>query len=127
MSFLQNLSPAQKRHMPQVVILAKLLLVMPATNAVSERSFSALRRVKTYLRATTTQKRLNHIMLMHIHKERTDKIDLIKVANEFVEWKDNRRQIFGTFSPTDISRRAANKSPSSRQLAALLWPFLCVV
>ena len=34
-SFLQNLSPAQKRHMPQVVILAKLLLVMPATNAVS--------------------------------------------------------------------------------------------
>ena len=53
----------------------------------------------------TTQKRLNHIMLMHIHKERTDKIDLIKVANEFVEWKDNRRQIFGTFSPTDISRQ----------------------
>ena len=85
-SFLQNLSLAQKRHMPQVVILAKLLLVMPAH---SERSFSALRRVKTYLRATTTNKRLNHIMLMHIHKERTDKIDLIKVANEFVEWKDN--------------------------------------
>lgn len=114
MSFLQNLSPAQKRHMPQVVILAKLLLVMPATNAVSERSFSALRRVKTYLRATTTQKRLNHIMLMHIHKERTDKIDLIKVANEFVEWKDNRRQIFGTFSPTDISRRAACQSKSTQ-------------
>lgn len=113
-SFLQNLSLAQKRHLPQVVILAKLLLVMPATNAVSERSFSALRRVKTYLRATTTNKRLNHIMLMHIHKERTDKIDLIKVANEFVEWKDNRRQIFGTFSPSDISRRVACQSKSTQ-------------
>ena len=53
-------------------------------------------------------------MLMHIHKERTDKIDLIKVANEFVEWKDNRRQIFGTFSPTDISRRAACQSKSTQ-------------
>ena len=51
---------------------------------------------------------------MHIHKERTDKIDLIKVANEFVEWKDNRRQIFGTFSPTDISRRAACQSKSTQ-------------
>ena len=28
----------------------KLLLVLPATNATSERSFSALRRLKTYLR-----------------------------------------------------------------------------
>ena len=35
--FLQGLTAAQRRLMPQVVILAKLLLVMPATNAVSER------------------------------------------------------------------------------------------
>ena len=63
----------------------------------------------------TTQKRLNH-MLMHIHKERTDKIDLIKVANEFVERKDNRRQIFKTFSPSDISRRAACQSKSTQTL-----------
>ena len=31
-----------------------------ATNATSERSFSALQRVKTYLRSTTKQERLNH-------------------------------------------------------------------
>ena len=53
-------------------------------------------------------------MLMHIHKERTDKIDLIKVANEFIERKDNRRQIFKTFSPSDISRRAACQSKSTQ-------------
>ena len=52
-SFLQNMSQGQKRFLPQVVVLAKLLLVIPATNAVSERSFFALKRVKTYLRATT--------------------------------------------------------------------------
>ena len=34
--FLQGPTAAQRRLMLQVVILAKLLLVMPATNAVSE-------------------------------------------------------------------------------------------
>ena len=36
----------------------KLLLVMPATNATLERSFSALRRIKSYLQATMSQERL---------------------------------------------------------------------
>ena len=48
---------------------------MPATNAISERSFSALKRVKTYLRSTTGEGRLNHLMLLHVHKELADSID----------------------------------------------------
>ena len=44
--FLQGLTPAQRRLMPAVVILAKVLLIMPAANAVSERSFFALKRWK---------------------------------------------------------------------------------
>ena len=39
----------------EVHCLVSLILVMPATNATSERSFSALRRVKTFLRTTMTQ------------------------------------------------------------------------
>ena len=39
--------------MSAVCKLLSLVLVMPATNAVSERSFSCLRRLKSYLRATT--------------------------------------------------------------------------
>ena len=37
---------------PEVLSLTKIVLVMPATNASSERAFSALRRVKSYLRTT---------------------------------------------------------------------------
>ena len=37
---------------PEVMSLVKIVLVMPATNASSERAFSALRRVKSYLRTT---------------------------------------------------------------------------
>ena len=39
--------------MSEVETLAQLLLVMPATNVTSERSFSALRRVKKALHHVT--------------------------------------------------------------------------
>ena len=73
----------------------------PATNAVSERSFSALKRVKGYLRATMGQNRLKHLMFLHVHSELTDKIDLVEVANRFAGNIDARKKLFGTFSDTD--------------------------
>ena len=66
---LSKLSPAQRTAYSNVWILLKLLLVMPATNATSERSFSALRRIKTYLRTTMIQMRLNSLMVLHIHSQ----------------------------------------------------------
>ena len=47
--YLQGLSPPQRLLLSEVCVLASLILVMPATNAVSEHSFSALRRIKSYL------------------------------------------------------------------------------
>ena len=41
--------------------------VTPATNAHSVRSFNALHRLKTWLRTTTDQVRLNWCMTAHIH------------------------------------------------------------
>ena len=72
---------------------------MPATNAVSERSFSALRRIKSYLRATMSQERLNHIMVLHVHKHLTDRICYIEIGNEGCS---HREAFFGNFLPTDI-------------------------
>lgn len=77
---------------------------MPATNAVSERSFSALKRIKTYLRSTTGDSRLNHLMVLHFHKEMTDNIDLVKAANTFVGAKERRKNIFGVLTPKDFHR-----------------------
>jgi len=48
----QAMSSPEKLLISQVLTLFHLILVMPATNATSERSFSAMRRVKTYLRST---------------------------------------------------------------------------
>ena len=44
----QKLSDAERVAFSEVWTLITLLLVIPATNATSERSFSALHRVKTY-------------------------------------------------------------------------------
>jgi hypothetical protein len=101
--YFKEITQAQKELMCEVCKLLTILLVMPASNAVSERSFSALRRVKTYLRSTMTQNRLNNLMVLHIHKENTDSMDIISVANDFVSRSEHRCSIFGTFNSCDLS------------------------
>ena len=74
---------------------------MPATNAVSERSFSAMRRLKTYTRTNMTSNRLNNMMVLHVHKEKVDSFSLIDVAHSFVEHSQHRFDIIGEFSDVD--------------------------
>ena len=95
--YLQELAPAVKAVFSEVVLLMKLILILPATNATSERSFSAMRRVKSHLRSTMGQERLNNLMVLHVHKEYTDNIVLIDVANEFISKCPRRQSVFGKF------------------------------
>ena len=97
LKYLRNISSAQRALLSEICIIAKLILVMPATNAVSERSFSALRRVKTYLRSTMKQTRLNHLMILRVHKDITDSLNLNEIGNEFVRCSEHRLSIFGHF------------------------------
>ena len=102
MEILQKEARTNKRVLiSEVIVLAKLILVSPATNAESERMFSALRRLKTYLRSTMSEERLNYLMVLHVQKEKTDSIDLIKTANSFVNRNENRKRLFGIFSSLD--------------------------
>ena len=93
-SVVKGMSIGEKQLLSQVVKLVKLLLVMPATNAISERSFSAMRRIKTYLRSTMVQERLNSVMVLHIHKELTDGLDLNNICKEFTSKSDYRKTKF---------------------------------
>ena len=94
-NYFTSLAMAQRSLLSEVCKVVKLVLVMPATNATTERSFSALRRVKNYLRSTMTQQRLNNLMLLHVHKDITDKIELKAIAKEFVGDSEHRQTIFG--------------------------------
>ena len=39
--------------------------------------------LKLYLRSTMTAQRLNSMLLLHVHKDLTDKIDIREIAAEF--------------------------------------------
>ena len=97
-AYLRKLSSAEQRLLSAVIVVIKLILVLPATNASSERSFSAMRRIKSYLRSTMSQGRLNHIMVLSVHKDLTDKLNLVDVANDFVSASENCLRVFGHFS-----------------------------
>ena len=66
--FKEKLTPYQTLF-PQISKLFRLLLIMPATSATSERSFSSLRHIETYLRTSMKQERLNHLMMIYVHKD----------------------------------------------------------
>jgi len=69
--------------------------VVVASSATAERSFSSLRRLKTYLRSTMGQERLNHVLILNVHQDKTDSIDLKSVARDFISLNDVKRNIFG--------------------------------
>ena len=75
--------------------LLLLYLTIPVTTATAERSFSSLRRVKTYLRNTMSTCKLNNLLLMHVHQNRTDDLDLDKIAKAFIEVNSRRMKYFG--------------------------------
>ena len=97
-SHMKSLTPAVRCSMSQAFKVLQLILVLPATNAVSERRAFALRRVKNYLRTTMGQKRLNNLMTLHVHKGRSDQLDLRVCVNECVECNDHREQRIAKFS-----------------------------
>ena len=77
----------------EFVKFIRILLTIPVTSCTSERSFSALRRLKTFLRSTMTQKRLNDVAFLHIYKDCTG-IDANKIVNVFINTNDIKRNTF---------------------------------
>ena len=80
---LMNTSSFGKSMFSEVNTLLHVYLTVPMTSATAERSFSSLRRVKTYLQSTVSQERLNHILL-HTHKVFIDELN-VELAKEFIK------------------------------------------
>ena len=63
---IKNMSAAERSLFSEVVKVIRIVLVAPATNSISEQSFSAMRRIKTYLRSKMKQEWLNAVMIILI-------------------------------------------------------------
>ena len=90
-----NETPSAKDLCCEVHYLLQIFLTIPATTSTSERTFSTMRRLKNYLRSSMTQERLNHTLLLHSHKLRTDNINLHEIAASFISANERRQQYFG--------------------------------
>ena len=68
-----------------IKVCLRILGKLPVTTCTCERSFSSMRRLKTYTGSTTISERLNGIALMHVHQEIVPDIekviDLFAVSN----------------------------------------------
>ena len=62
--------------------------LLPVSTATSERSFSTMRRLKTYLRSSIGNERMTGLALLSIRKDL--QIDREKIMNDFVA-SSNRR------------------------------------
>ena len=74
-----------------------ILAVIPATSGSAERSFSALRRLKTYLRNTMGQERINSIALINIERECANAVmekDMERIINIFASRKGRNSSFF---------------------------------
>ena len=63
-------SHVYQRMLTEIDKLLVLYFTFPVTTSTAERSFSSLRRIKTYLRNTMNACRLNNLLLSHVHKSK---------------------------------------------------------
>ena len=82
--------------LPVLYKVASILATIPATSCSAERSFSALRRIKTFLRSTMGQDRLSSIAVINIERKYANKTmqnDMQRIIDIFGS-RSNRSSYF---------------------------------
>ena len=98
----KSLSNGRLRMIENVVIIIRLVLTMGATSATPERSFSSLRRLKTWLRSTMSQKRFNSLTILNENKDALDSLSIVNIANKLIRVQPDRQNVFGKFTEQDL-------------------------
>jgi len=93
----RDMVPEVRSLFVDVEQLIRLMLLCPVSSCAAERSFSALRRLKNWLRSTMTQQRLNAVVVCHVNKDIVDSLDIRQLASEFAKRSEIRRGLFGAF------------------------------
>jgi len=97
----ENIGPVEipkflKRHgcFPNASIAYRVLLIIPVTVASAERSFSKLKLLKSYLRSTMTQQRLNDLATIALESGLLEKIDYEHIIEDFISRNTKRMKYF---------------------------------
>ncbi|KAJ8367705.1 hypothetical protein AAFF_G00311220 [Aldrovandia affinis] len=74
----------------EVLKLFRIVATLPVSTASSERFFSVLKRVKTYLRTTMGDVRLTHLMLMAVEQKLVKSLNMDDLVDDFAKIKLRR-------------------------------------
>lgn len=77
---------------PNLEIALRLFLCLPVTVASCERSFSKLKLIKNYLRASTGQERLTNMSILSIENEIANNINFDAIIDQFASLKARKIQ-----------------------------------
>ena len=80
-----------KAAFPELLKLLQIALTFPVTSASCERSFSSLKRIKTYLRSTMSQQRLSSLAILSVEKDLSSTLSLEAVVDTFAIQHRNGR------------------------------------
>jgi hypothetical protein len=75
---------------PNACIAYRILLTIPVTVASAERSFSKLKLIKSYLRSTISQERLNGLAILSIEKKILENLEYKNLIKNFASQKARR-------------------------------------
>ena len=67
----ETLDRFDMQYFPNIHCILSIYLTLPVTTCSCERSFSAMRRLKTWLRSSMGNERLSGLAMMHVHRNRT--------------------------------------------------------
>jgi hypothetical protein len=76
---------------PYVSIALHMFLCTPYSNCNSERSFSTLRRIKSYVRSTISKERLNALAILNIESEITKQIKFEDIIDNFATIQSRKK------------------------------------
>lgn len=68
---------------PNLFKLLQVAITLPISSATCERSFSAMRRIKTWLRTSMVQNRFNALSVLNIEKQLSKTIDNSEIVDQF--------------------------------------------
>ena len=80
-----------KEAFPTLLRLIQIALTICVSTASCERSFSALKRIKTYLRSTMHEERLVNLAVPSVEQEISRTLSLEDVVDKFYAHDKNRR------------------------------------
>ena len=72
---------------PELTTVCALFLTLPVTVSSAERSFSKLKLIKTYLRSSMAQDRLDGLALLAIERDAAQKLNVDTIIDKFANTK----------------------------------------